>query len=72
MTNYKDKIILVIILISILYIYSISLYPAFANNDSPEIMTAAKTLGICHPPGYPFFYAAWKDIFAWKNWNCCN
>ena len=55
MKNYKEKIILAIILTSILYIYSISLYPAFANNDSPEIMTAAYTLGVCHPPGYPFF-----------------
>ncbi len=34
-------------------VYQQSLCPAFPPNDSPETITAAYTLGIQHPPGYP-------------------
>ena|SRR5258708_6961368 len=32
----------------------LGLNPTFYVNDSPETVTACLTLGIPHPPGYPF------------------
>ena len=36
------------------YVYVITLNPVFHANDSPETVSCAYTLGIQHPPGYPF------------------
>ena len=33
----------------------LGLNPTFYMDDSPEFVTAANTLGIAHPPGYPLF-----------------
>ncbi|HPD19315.1 MAG TPA: DUF2723 domain-containing protein, partial [Candidatus Goldiibacteriota bacterium] len=51
----KEHTFLFFILLFIFYIYLISLFPAYKSNDSPEIAAAGYTLGICHPPGYPFY-----------------
>ncbi len=32
--------------------------PSFYTDDSPEIITAAATLGVAHPPGYPLYMLA--------------
>ena len=58
--KYKEVIILLFCLIVISQLYLYTMFPAFKNDDSPEIITAAYTLGICHPPGYPLFTMAGK------------
>jgi tetratricopeptide (TPR) repeat protein len=55
----KIGIILFIIMI-IFRIYLYTTYPAFKNDDSPETITCAYTLGIAHPPSYPLFTMAGK------------
>lgn len=35
------------------FIYLVTLPPTIYLGDSGEIVTAASTLGIAHPPGYP-------------------
>ncbi len=58
--KYKEIIILLVCLIGVSQLYLYTMFPAFKNNDSPEIITAAYTLGICHPPAYPLFTMAAK------------
>jgi len=36
-------------------IYLVTVCPTFFPGDSPELASAAFTLGIAHPPGYPLF-----------------
>lgn len=36
-------------------VYLSTLAPTFTYGDDPELITAAFTLGIAHPPGYPLF-----------------
>jgi hypothetical protein len=46
------------------------LYPAIAPRDSADMAAAAMTLGVAHPPGYPFYSLAghaWLDLLAWGN-----
>lgn len=38
-----------------LLVYVRTLPPTFTGGDSAELITAAYTLGIAHPPGYPLF-----------------
>lgn len=45
---------LIIILISI-YLYISYLCPSISTGDSGELAASAYTLGIPHPPGYPFY-----------------
>ncbi len=40
-------------LLVIFQFYLRCMYPAYNNDDSPETITSAYTLGIAHPPGYP-------------------
>lgn len=40
--------------------YLITLYPAVSVGDSGELITAAYTLGIPHPPGYPLWTLSGK------------
>lgn len=58
----KNKEILILLgcllLISQIYLYTI--FPVFKNDDSPETITSAFTLGIGHPPGYPLYTIAGK------------
>ncbi len=58
--KYREVIILsgCLIVISQLYLYT--MFPVFKNDDSPETITSAYTLGISHPPGYPLFTMAGK------------
>lgn len=56
----------VLLFFSFFLIYLISVYPAFNNNDSPETIAAAKTLGIGHPPGYPLYTMLGK-VFTLMN-----
>jgi len=58
--KHKDIIILLICLIAIFQLYLYTAFPAFKNDDSPETITSAYTLGISHPPGYPLFAMAGK------------
>jgi len=64
MKKYKDIIILSFCLIAIFQLYLYTTFPAFKNDDSPETITSAYTLGISHPPGYPLFTLAAK-IFSY-------
>ena len=44
------------------------LYPAIAPRDSADMATAAMTLGVAHPPGYPLYSLlgrAWLELFPW-------
>lgn len=64
----SDKILefigLLIVLITIFYIYIYTTHPVFKTNDSPETTVASVTLGIGHPPGYPIFVLLAK-IFSY-------
>ncbi len=61
--KYKEIIILIVSLAGIFQIYLYTTFPTFKNDDSPETITSAYTLGISHPPGYPLFTMAAK-IFS--------
>src|SRR5437762_3277993 len=39
----------------ILAVYVRTLAPTVAGGDSGELITAAYTLGVAHPPGYPLY-----------------
>jgi len=43
-------------------VYLFTLCPTFASEDSPELTTAAWTLGVAHPPGYPVYVIYGKII----------
>jgi len=60
MKKIKEIIILLVILLAILQVYLYTAFPAYKNDDSPETITSVYTLGIGHPPGYPFFTLAGK------------
>jgi tetratricopeptide (TPR) repeat protein len=56
----REYLILACILLCVFGVYLSTMLPVFKNNDSPETSVAAYTLGIGHPPGYPFFTMAAK------------
>ena len=58
--KYKEIIILIVFLLAIFQLYLYTMVPAFKNDDSPETITSAYTLGISHPPGYPLYTMAGK------------
>jgi hypothetical protein len=46
------------------------LYPAIAPRDSADMASAAMTLGVAHPPGYPLHSLlgrAWLELFPFGN-----
>jgi hypothetical protein len=46
------------------------LYPAIAPRDSADMASAALTLGVAHPPGYPLYSLigrAWLELLRWGN-----
>lgn len=45
-------------------VYLFTLQPSVPGGDSPELITAAFTLGIAHPPGYPL-YTLLAHGFTW-------
>lgn len=54
----KSKIYLLIglgLFVLFFTIYIVALCPTIHPRDNPDIVTAAATLGIAHPPGYPLF-----------------
>ncbi len=55
---------------SVFLLYLGCLYPAIAPRDSADMATAAMTLGVAHPPGYPLYSLlghAWLSVFPWAN-----
>lgn len=58
--KYRDIIILLISLVVIFQLYLYTMVPVFKSDDSPETITSTYTLGIGHPPSYPFFTMAGK------------
>lgn len=54
-TRIHEIILVAVIFLVFMAVGMRSAYPAFANDDSPETITASYTLGIQHPPGYPLF-----------------
>ena len=50
--------------------YLAAAYPAIAPRDSSDLAAAAMTLGVAHPPGYPFYSMlgrAWLTLLPWGN-----
>ncbi len=45
-------------------VYLLNIYPEITNGDSGELLSAAYTLGIAHPPGYPLYLLLLK-FFIW-------
>lgn len=45
-------------------VYISTLYPTVSGGDSGELITAAATLGVAHPPGYPLFLL-FAHLFTW-------
>lgn len=44
--------------------------PSIAPRDSADMLTAAYTLGVAHPPGYPLYSVLghlWQTVFPWGN-----
>lgn len=44
--------------------------PSIAPRDSADMLTAAYSLGVSHPPGYPLYAALghlWQTVFPWGN-----
>ncbi len=51
-------------------LYLFSAYPAIAPRDNADMASAAITLGLAHPPGYPFYAAlgrAWMELLVLGN-----
>ena len=55
MKRYFKLIVIIFILMLMFFFYIRTMYPAFRNDDSPETIVSAYTLGISHAPGYPLF-----------------
>ncbi len=53
MTKRIHKIIAALTFLVPLTVYLFTLFPTVTNEDSGELMVAADSLGIAHPPGYP-------------------
>ncbi len=41
--------------VTVFLIYALTLYPSVAGGDAGELVSAAWTFGVPHPPGYPLF-----------------
>ncbi|MDP3541690.1 MAG: DUF2723 domain-containing protein [Elusimicrobiota bacterium] len=44
--------------------------PSIAPRDSADMLSAAYTLGVAHPPGYPLYAVSghlWQTVFPWGN-----
>lgn len=44
--------------------------PSIAPRDSADMLSAAQTLGVAHPPGYPLYAVLghlWQTLFPWGN-----
>ncbi len=53
-----------------LALYLATVAPSLPTGDSGEVITAAATFGVAHPPGYPLYVwlgRAWIELFAWGN-----
>src|SRR6185312_561419 len=51
-TRWTAPVVLGVI---VLLIYVLTLYPSVAGGDAGELVSAAWTFGVPHPPGYPLF-----------------
>jgi hypothetical protein len=52
--------------------YLFGVYPSVSVGDSGEFITAAATLGIPHPPGFPLYTVlahAFGELLPWANWG---
>jgi hypothetical protein len=55
---------------AVFLLYLACLYPAIAPRDSADLIAAAMTLGVAHPPGYPLYALlgrAWLAVLPWGN-----
>lgn len=59
-----DKLFPAIALITSFAVYLLTLANTVSFFDSGELISAAATLGIAHPPGYPL-YAQWGHLFSY-------
>ena len=53
-----------------LALYLATVAPSLPTGDSGELITAAATFGVAHPPGYPLYIwlgRAWIELFTWGN-----
>ncbi|HVZ79180.1 MAG TPA: DUF2723 domain-containing protein [bacterium] len=53
--KFPDRLTLPLVFLAAFGLALWGLNPSFYMDDSPEITTAAATLGIAHPPGYPLY-----------------
>src|SRR5689334_15507186 len=53
-----------IVFVAAITLYSLTLAPTVTLVDSGELMLAARTLGVAHPPGFPF-YVLLTHLFTW-------
>jgi tetratricopeptide (TPR) repeat protein len=61
--KHRETLLVLTVLLAIFGLYLYTTFPAYKNDDSPETVSSAYTLGISHPPGYPLFTMAGK-IFS--------
>jgi len=57
-----------LVLLALLALYLVTLAPSVYPGDPAELVTAAVTLGVCHPTGYPLYLLLAKMatvVFAW-------
>ncbi len=60
----RDRSIAAAAALAALAVYCFTLAPTITGEDSGEFVTAAKLLGITHPPGYPL-YCMIAHAFTW-------
>jgi alpha-beta hydrolase superfamily lysophospholipase len=60
----RDRCIAAAAALAALAVYCFTLAPTITGEDSGEFVTAAKVLGVTHPPGYPL-YCMVAHAFTW-------
>ena len=60
----RDRSIAMAAALAALAVYFLTLAPTITGEDSGEFVTAAKVLGVTHPPGYPL-YCMIAHAFTW-------
>ena len=69
-SKIRNRFLPFLFIIAFFCIYVYNLSPTIFVGDSPELLTAAKTLGIAHPPGYPVYTVVTNfltEIFPFGN-----
>jgi hypothetical protein len=62
--RFLEQFTPIVVGVVVLIIYVVTLYPGVSGGDAGELIAAASTTGVPHPPGYPLFVLLTKP-FLW-------